>query len=178
METAHAFYEDGLGLVYDPSVKTGQKKGVGVSWLNIGDQQVRQADILSPHYLFSSICFIMSVGNMANDSMFVQFHIDVEEEVSRTPGPVRLHLPGLPSVQQQLQQCAARFAGTDFAVRADADPKQLCVTDPWGQLFLISEAEAKDGVAGAHIASLVFPCHQGTAAAIAQFYNVNLQVKA
>ena len=40
MDVAHAFFEDGLGLVYDPSVKTGQKKGVGVSWLNIGDQQV------------------------------------------------------------------------------------------------------------------------------------------
>ena len=40
METAHAFYEEGLGLVYDPSVRSGQKKGVGVSWLNIGDQQV------------------------------------------------------------------------------------------------------------------------------------------
>lgn len=40
METAHTFYEEGLGLLYDPSVKTGQKKGVGVSWLNIGHQQV------------------------------------------------------------------------------------------------------------------------------------------
>ena len=43
MDAAHAFFEDGLGLVYDPSVKTGQKKGVGVSWLNIGDQQVQLA---------------------------------------------------------------------------------------------------------------------------------------
>lgn len=40
METAHTFYEQGLGLLYDPSVKSGQKKGVGVSWLNIGHQQV------------------------------------------------------------------------------------------------------------------------------------------
>ena len=40
MVIAHAFYEEALGLVYDPSVRTGQKKGVGVSWLNIGDQQV------------------------------------------------------------------------------------------------------------------------------------------
>ena len=40
MDTAHTFYEEGLGLVYDPSVRCGQKKGVGVSWLNIGDQQV------------------------------------------------------------------------------------------------------------------------------------------
>ncbi len=40
MDTAHNFYEKGLGLVYDPSVRSGQKKGVGVSWLNIGDQQV------------------------------------------------------------------------------------------------------------------------------------------
>ena len=40
MDTAHTFYEEGLGLVYDPSVRSGQKKGVGVSWLNIGDQQV------------------------------------------------------------------------------------------------------------------------------------------
>ena len=43
MNVAHAFFEDGLGLVYDPSVKTAQKKGVGVSWLNIGDQQVQLA---------------------------------------------------------------------------------------------------------------------------------------
>ena len=47
METAHLFYEQGLGLLYDPSVKSGQKKGVGVSWLNIGHQQV--------HY--SSCCY-------------------------------------------------------------------------------------------------------------------------
>ena len=40
MESAHTFYEQGLGLLYDPSVKSGQKKGVGVSWLNIGHQQV------------------------------------------------------------------------------------------------------------------------------------------
>lgn len=40
MQVAHLFYEDGLGLEYDPSVRSGQKKGVGVSWLNIGDQQV------------------------------------------------------------------------------------------------------------------------------------------
>ncbi|KAL0039545.1 hypothetical protein WJX77_001490 [Trebouxia sp. C0004] len=52
--------EEGLGLVYDPSVRSGQKKGVGVSWLNIGDQQV---------------------------------HINQEENISRTPGPVRLLMP-------------------------------------------------------------------------------------
>ena len=46
MDVAHAFYEEGLGLVYDPSVRSGQKKGVGVSWLNIGDQQVHK---LWPH---------------------------------------------------------------------------------------------------------------------------------
>lgn len=107
----------------------------------------------------------------------MQFHIDVEEEVSRTPGPVQLQLPGLHSVQQQLQKCAALFDGTDFEVKPDAEAQQLRVTDPWGQVFLISEAETKDGVAGARIASLVFPCHQGTAAAIAQFYIVNLQVR-
>lgn len=49
METAHMFYEQGLGLLYDPSVKSGQKKGVGVSWLNIGHQQV--------HYFFSLCCY-------------------------------------------------------------------------------------------------------------------------
>jgi len=37
MDTAHTFYEEGLGLVYHPSGRSGQKKGVGVSWLNIGD---------------------------------------------------------------------------------------------------------------------------------------------
>lgn len=41
METAHTFYEQGLGLLYDPSVKSGQKKGVGVSWLSVGHQQVQ-----------------------------------------------------------------------------------------------------------------------------------------
>lgn len=41
METAHTFYEQGLGLVYDPSVRSGQKKGVGVSWLTVGHQQVQ-----------------------------------------------------------------------------------------------------------------------------------------
>lgn len=45
MDIAHTFYEEGLGLVYDPSVKSGQKKGVGVSWLNIGDQQVRHTAV-------------------------------------------------------------------------------------------------------------------------------------
>ncbi|KAL0021593.1 hypothetical protein WJX79_001230 [Trebouxia sp. C0005] len=71
MNTAHIFYEEGLGLVYDPSVRSGQKKGVGVSWLNIGDQQV---------------------------------HIDQEESISRTPGPVRLLLPDLNDLQNQMQQ--------------------------------------------------------------------------
>lgn len=106
----------------------------------------------------------------------MQFHIDVEENVSRTPGPVRLQLPCLQTVQEQLQHCTARFSGTHFGVKPSINPKQISVTDPGGQIFEITEAETKDGMTGPRIDSLVFPCHQGTAAAIAQFYNVILQV--
>lgn len=106
----------------------------------------------------------------------MQFHIDVEEQASRTPGPVRLQLPNLQTVQQQLQQCTAQFADTKFEVKVASDSKHISVTDPGGQIFEISEADTKNDVTGPRIDSLVFPCHEGTAAAIAQFYKDLLQV--
>lgn len=146
MNIAHTFYEEGLGLVYDPSVRSGQKKGVGVSWLNIGDQQ---------------------------------FHIDQEEDVSRTPGPVKLLLPDLGAVQKQLQQLETRLKGTKFQVDFTPDLRQATVVDPWGQRFCISEKLSYNGNINqkGSFEGLLLPCHLGTARAIAQFYKTMLRAE-
>ena len=171
MVIAHAFYEEALGLVYDPSVRTGQKKGVGVSWLNIGDQQV-----CTPRQLLSALVAAPRKARACQPQLGVQFHIDDNEDVSRTPGPVRLQLPSLDRVQPQLQSSSSKFSGTQFHFEADAHLKHIAVTDPWGQVFDIRQAESSDALTGGRIDSLVMPCHQGTAAAIALFYKLMLEV--
>ena len=65
MNIAHTFYEEGLGLVYDPSVRSGQKKGVGVSWLNIGDQQVVIVQLM---YMGLPNCNVVAVSCLAAKS--------------------------------------------------------------------------------------------------------------
>lgn len=136
METAHTFYEQGLGLLYDPSVKSGQKKGVGVSWLSVGHQQV---------------------------------HIDQEEEVSRTPGPVKLLLPRLADIEGQLQKLQPRFVNTCFAFDFPPSPQAATVVDPWGQQFSVTDSSGKNPNSSS-VEGLVLPCHPGTADAIAEFY--------
>lgn len=147
MDVAHAFYEEGLGLVYDPSVRSGQKKGVGVSWLNIGDQQM---------------------------------HIDTGEDISRTPGPVKLFLPDLNALEHQLDKLAPRLKDTKFRADFSPDHHQATVVDPWGQTFSISERQSTHVREGSTIGSfegLLLPCHTGTARAIAQFYKTMLQAE-
>lgn len=105
--------------------------------------------------------------------MLVQFHIDQEEETSRTPGPVKLLLPGLSNLEKQLQSLQPRFVETHFAFDFSSSSRQANVTDPWGQQFSISECSGSS-VAGHKQAGsfegLTLPCHVGTASAIAEFY--------
>lgn len=85
MEVAHTFYEEGLGLVYDPSVKSGQKKGVGVSWLNIGDQQVRLTAFLLPRACCKLICTEIS-RHMYNDTcMGVDLQNETQDKKTYQP---------------------------------------------------------------------------------------------
>lgn len=106
-------------------------------------------------------------------SLLLQFHIDQEEDISRTPGPVKLLIPGLSDLEKQLQQLQHRFAETRFAFDFSSSPKEATVIDPWGQRFSVSECSSSH-VAGCKQAGsfegLVLPCHAGTAGAIAEFY--------
>lgn len=168
METAHTFYEQGLGLLYDPSVKSGQKKGVGVSWLNIGDQQVD-----SFFRLCCSPAPTLQDHHNKLDTLLLQIHIDQEEEVSRTPGPVKLLLPKLADLEKQLQKLQTRFAETHFAFDFSSSPDEAKVVDPWGQHFSVTEcsdSNASNSEQPGSFEGLVLPCHPGTAGAIAEFY--------
>lgn len=105
--------------------------------------------------------------------LLLQIHIDQEEEVSRTPGPVRLLLPKLADVEKQLQKLQPRFAESQFAFDFSSSLGEAKVVDPWGQRFSIAECSNGNGSSSEQPGSfegLVLPCHRGTAGAIAEFY--------
>lgn len=54
---AAVFYGEGLGLTADPGSTAAQRGGVGVTWYNIGRQQVRNLSSLSA---FSSALCLLS----------------------------------------------------------------------------------------------------------------------
>lgn len=103
-----------------------------------------------------------------------QVHIDQGEDISRTPGPVKLFLPDFAGLQKQLQQLEPKLTGTQFKADFDPDFNHADITDPWGQQFSISEQLT--GNSRGSFEGLLLPCHAGTAAAIALFYRSMLGV--
>ena len=99
----------------------------------------------------------------------LQVHIDQEEEVSRTPGPVKLLLPRLADMKEQLQKLQPRFVNTCFAFDFPSSPQAATVVDPWGQQFSVTDSSGKN-LNSSSVEGLVLPCHPGTADAIAEFY--------
>lgn len=63
---AAVFYGEGLGLTADPGSTAAQRGGVGVTWYNIGRQQVPKAAIaLSSYTAFSSArCSVSSSASL------------------------------------------------------------------------------------------------------------------
>ena len=109
----------------------------------------------------------------------MQVHIDTGEAVSRTPGPVKLSLPDLKTVEHQLQQLAPRLRNTQFKADVSPDYQHASVIDPWGQQFSVSQkpsTHVREGSTVGSFEGLLLPCHIGTASAIAQFYTTMLQV--
>ncbi len=118
----------------------------------------------------------MHTGVCKDRVLVLQFHIDQEENVSRTPGPVKLLLPDLGALQQRLQDLAPKLKGTKFKAEFSADALHSTVVDPWGQQFSISQTLSKTDSRKGAFEGLLLPCHAGTARAIAQFYQSMLQV--
>ena len=116
---------------------------------------------------------------ISTDVGILQMHIDTGEDISRTPGPVKLFLPDLHALQHQLDKLAPRMKDTKFRADFSPDHHQATVVDPWGQKFSISEKQSTHVREGSTIGSfegLLLPCHRGTARAVGQFYRTMLQV--
>lgn len=111
----------------------------------------------------------------AMGSFLLQIHIDQEEEVSRTPGPVKLLLPKLADIEAQLQKLQPRFENSCFAFDFSPNRQAATVVDPWGQQFSVTESSGEHATSSS-FEGLVLPCHPGTAAAIAEFYRRILRV--
>ena len=116
--------------------------------------------------------------NSQGDLLLTKVHIDQEESISRTPGPVSFLLPDFDDLQRQLQQVETKLKGTRFKAEFDFQSHHADITDPWGQHFSIAERPSNStGNNKGSFEGLLLPCHVGTAKAIAQFYRKMLQVR-
>ena len=116
--------------------------------------------------------------NSLGGVLLLKVHIDQEESISRTPGPVRLLLPDFDLLQRQLQQVETKLKGTQFKAEFDVQSHHADITDPWGQHFSIAEKPSNStGNNTGSFEGLLLPCHIGTAKAIAQFYRTMLEVR-
>ena len=58
---AAVFYGEGLGLTADPGSTAAQRGGVGVTWYNIGRQQVSNLSNFCTLYLLIFICTVSCI---------------------------------------------------------------------------------------------------------------------
>lgn len=89
--------------------------------------------------------------------------------MSRTPGAVKLLLPKLADIEEQLHKLQPRFVNTCFAFDFPPSPQAATVVDPWGQQFSVTDSSGGNPNSSS-VEGLVLPCHPGTADAIAEFY--------
>lgn len=181
---AAVFYGEGLGLTADPGSTAAQRGGVGVTWYNIGRQQVsKPANHLQPAFdlsrrvaclrgcnampLMCTLFWAHILCCSANNKGVLQFHIAGGSEAQRTPLPVKLVLPDHASLLERLELVKATLENTEFRFEQRGD--LVAVTDPFGQHFEVHQP-SKDDVFERGIKDILLPCAPGTAAAIGAFY--------
>lgn len=79
----------------------------------------------------TSASFSQSISkNSQGNILLLKVHIDQEESISRTPGPVRLLLPDFDDLQRQLQQVETKLKGTQLKAEFDVQSYHADITDP------------------------------------------------
>ena len=109
----------------------------------------------------------VGLGNMWANIGEQQFHLPTRS-AQRIPGNIDLVLPDLKALEERLSSVEPALKATQFSWSSNQD--HLAVTCPWGNRFRCFESGPAFGDMAQGLAAVDFSVREGTAEAIAAFY--------
>lgn len=113
----------------------------------------------------------VGLGNMWANIGEQQFHLPTRS-AQRIPGNIDLVLPDLKALEERLSSVEPALKATQFSWSSNQD--HLAVTCPWGNRFRCFESGPAFGDMAQGLAAVDFTVREGTAEAIAAFYQNGL----